>query len=300
MNELPAGSAVACPVCKEATTQVYLDQEDLALDPSTIGSSRQHTSPGRILLCRSCRFGFRQMRSSPEQLRELYRQIEPAVYESEVQGRKRTAKSHLQIVQQHIRSGRLLDVGCASGLFLLEAQQAGWIITGIEPNESLCEDARKNLKGAGDIQCTTLEMARVQSGFDAITVWDVLEHVPDPQAFLRLCRSLLRADGYLFLNVPDLDSWPARILGARWPLLLPEHLNYFNRASLSFCAERAGLRPVQYGRRRAWFSLSYVAYRVLQHNVPGSGLLRQTAGGRLGGILIPVSLGETFAVLKTF
>lgn len=298
MKELPATSAVVCPVCKEATTQIYLDEEDVVLDSSAIGSSRRHISPGRILRCRSCRFGFRQMRSSPEQLRELYRQMDPTVYESELLGRKRTAKSHMQIVQRYLHPGRLLDVGCASGLFLLQARQAGWDITGIEPNEVLCEDARNNFNGA-EVQCTTLEMARLQSDFDAITAWDVLEHVPDPQLFLQLCRSLLRTSGYLFLNVPDLDSRQARILGPRWPLLLPEHLNYFNRESLTLCAERAGLLPIQFGRRLAWFSLKYVAYRVSQHSIPGSNWLRQIAAGPLGGALIPASLGETFSVLRT-
>jgi SAM-dependent methyltransferase len=239
------------------------------------------------------------MRSSPEQLRELYRLMDPKVYESELMGRKRTAKSHLKIVRRHTRAGRLLDVGCASGLFLLEAKQAGWDVTGIEPNEALCEDAREILNGEGDIRCTTLDMARLASGFDAITLWDVLEHVPDPQTFLQLCRSLLRSDGCLFLNVPDLDSWPARVLGPRWPLLLPEHLNYFNRGSLCLCANRAALRPVQFGRRRSWFSVRYVGYRVSQHGIPGSNLLRKITWGPLGNMIIPVSMGETFAVLRT-
>lgn len=299
MNELPAASAVACPICKEPTMQIYIDEEELALDPSTIGSSREHISPGRILRCHSCRFGFRQMRSSPEQLQELYRQMDPKVYESELMGRKRTAKSHLKIVRRHTRTGRLLDVGCASGLFLLEARQSGWNVTGVEPNEALCQYARENLNGEGTVQCTTLEMARLVSGFDAITLWDVLEHVPDPLTFLQLCRSLLRSHGYIFLNVPDLDSWQARILGPRWPLLLPEHLNYFSRGSLCLCANRAALRPVQFGRRRAWFSVRYLGYRVSQHGILGSNLLRKTALGALGDMIIPVSLGETFAVLKT-
>lgn len=298
MSQSPASCVVACPICDEITTEVFLDEEDSALAPSAIGSSRQHLSPGRILRCPSCRFGFRQMRYSSEQLGELYRQMDPAVYESELRGRKWTAKRHLRIVQQHVRAGRLLDVGCASGLFLIQALGAAWKVTGIEPNESLCEGARKNLGAQGDIQCATLETAQLESGFDAITVWDVLEHVPNPRAFLKVCGSLLGPNGYLFLNVPDLDSPEARIFGRHWPLLLPEHLNYFNRQNLTLCAEKAGLITVQFGRRLAWFSVKYVAYRLAQHDIPASRLLLKAAEGRLGRILIPVSLGETFAVLK--
>jgi SAM-dependent methyltransferase len=298
VKDRSAALAVSCPVCRKPTTQIYLDDEDMPLVPSTIGSSREHTSPGRILRCRSCRFGFRQMRSSPSQLLELYRQMDPRVYKSELRGRERTAKSHLRIVSRHIRAGRLLDVGCASGLFLQEARKAGWDITGVEPNEALYKDARERLSGEGEIEWTTLEMAHLESGFDVITAWDVLEHVPDPKTFLQLCRSLLRSDGYLFLNVPDLDSKPAQILGPRWPLLLPEHLNYFNRGSLCLCANGADLRPIRFGQRPAWFSIKYLAYRISQHGVLGSNLLRKISNGPLGDMIFPVSLGETFAVFR--
>jgi SAM-dependent methyltransferase len=298
VRESATDSATACPVCEETSTEVYLDEKDSTLGPLAIGPSRQYLSPGRILRCRACGFGFRQMRSSSEQLRNLYRQMDPGVYESELQGRDRTARRHLQIVHRHIRTGRILDVGCASGLFLSQALQAGWEVTGVEPNEKLCEEARKTLQGKGNVQCATLETAHLEGGFDALTLWDVLEHVPDPEAFLHICCDVLRPNGFLFLNLPDLDSREARILGHRWPLLLPEHLNYFNRESLTLCAKRAGLAPVQFGRRCAWFSLKYIAHRVTQHRVPGSDLLRRAAEGRLGAVLMPVSLGETFAVLK--
>ena len=224
--------------------------------------------------------------------------MDPKVYESELEGRDRTARKHLRIVQKYAQSGRLLDVGCASGLFLLHARRAGWDVTGIEPNEKLCEDARKRLKGQGQVQCVPLEAAQLDGGFDVISLWDVLEHVPGPRSFLELCHHLLQLGGYLFLNVPDLDSLEARILGRRWPLLLPEHLNYFNRTSLELCAKRAGFTPVGFGRRRAWFSLKYVGYRISQHKIPGSSLFRKSAGTSLGRILIPLSLGERVAVLR--
>jgi 2-polyprenyl-3-methyl-5-hydroxy-6-metoxy-1,4-benzoquinol methylase len=87
--------------------------------------------------------------------------------------------------------------------------------------------------GQGKVIRKTLEQAGLaQDSFDAITLWDVLEHVSDPVATLIRCRTLLKAGGFVFLNVPDLDSLQARILGKSWPLLLAEHLNYFNRPSL--------------------------------------------------------------------
>src|SRR5438874_7621125 len=195
MKEMLA-DAVACPVCKGFTTDVYVDGEDQNLETSTIGSSRKSIRPGRILRCRNCRFGFRQTRSSPEQLGELYRQMDPEVYELELEGRKRTAQRHLRIVRQHVRAGRLLDVGCASGLFLAHALRAGWEVTGIEPNEKLCQQAEKNLNGMGKVLCATMETACFEGRFDAITLWDVLEHVSDPVRFLLNCCHLLKSNAY--------------------------------------------------------------------------------------------------------
>jgi len=287
-----------CPVCGASETEVYFEDTHQILDPSAIGSSRMVISPGRILRCRRCRFGFREMRASTEQLHELYRQMDPKVYESESEGRNRTARRHLQIVRLQVASGRLLDIGCASGLFLSHAVQTGWDVTGVEPNEKLCEQARERLEGRAELHCGTLQSVALEGKFQAITLWDVLEHVPDPNAFLLACCRLLHPNGFLFLNVPDLDSPQARILKRRWPLLLPEHLNYFNRPSLRLCAEHAHLMPIRFGRRYAWFSMNYVAYRVAQHEILGAKILKQSASGILGRILLPIPLGELYSVLK--
>ena len=129
----------------------------------------------------------------------------------------------------------MLDVGCASGHFLQEARQAGWSIAGVEPSETPHAKARETLGTNAELYCSTLEHANLEpASFDALTLWDVLEHCcPDPKAgFMKLCGSLLKPGGKLLLNVPDPDSFEARLLGRRWPLLLAEHLNYFNRKSL--------------------------------------------------------------------
>ena len=296
MNATRANDCPSCPICDGNETTLHFYSPETALSQSSIGSSRQQVSAGRILRCRNCGFGFSQIRSSAGELASLYRSMDTKVYKSELSGRERTARRHLTILERYAQRGRLLDVGCASGLFLFAAVQRGWKAAGVEPSEVLCTAARKRLAGQAEVHCATLEQARLAGEFDAVTLWDVLEHVPHPRAFLSECKALMRPGGHLFLNVPDLGSLQARVLGARWPLLLPEHLNYFTRSSLRLCGERAGLKLVCFGRRRVSFSLSYIAFRVSQHNMPGSAVLRRLAGGFLGRILVPVSMGETFAV----
>lgn len=296
-----------CLICSGSDITVYLDQAGESpgenLDASQMGSSRTTLSPGKILRCKTCGFAFRQSRFSEKQLADLYRSMDTQVYQAELSGRIRTASRHLRILSRNARRngspGELLDVGCASGIFLAQALDAGWRVTGLEPSEVLFKEASERIGSRGTILPQILEEASLdEQRFDAVTLWDVLEHVADPINLMRKCCQLLKPGGLLLLNVPDLDSREARFLGRRWPLLLPEHLNYFNRASLTLCAQKSGLELVRFGRRHSYFSIEYVLYRLSQHRIPLSGLLSSFAQSAIGHILVPVSPGETYAVFR--
>ena len=298
----PASEALAdrlaCPLCEGKEVAIFSDDEDRELTVSDLGSSRGNVAHGRILRCAACGFGFRQSRPAEEDLSALYRQLDPEVYEKEMNGRLVTARRHLKMVQKYSKGTWLLDVGCASGAFLGCAADAGWSVVGVEPSEVLCRRAQAILGVRGDVFCVPLQQADLPaSSFDVLTLWDVLEHVPDPRSFMKHCASLIKPGGYLLANVPDLDSLQARVLRKRWPLLLAEHLNYFNRKSLKLCGELAGLQWVKCGRRPASFSLEYVFYRLAQHGIPGAALShRLVRANFLGDLSVPVWLGETCAV----
>ncbi len=289
-----------CPICESSDLEIYSADEDRELAAAALGSSRQDVSHGRILRCRACCFGFCQTRPAEDQLFSLYRELDSEVYERESRGRFKTATRHLKIVQRYIAGGKLLDVGCASGAFLRCAADAGWDVTGVEPAQLLCSKAKEALAGRGKVICATLQEASLPPAyFDALTLWDVLEHVPDPVGFMKTCAGLLKPGGHLFVNVPDLDSLQARLLGEHWPLLLAEHLNYFNRNSLKICAERVQLARLHFGRRAASFSVEYVLYRLAQHRVPTISFVRKILGdSALAGISVPVFLGEIYGVWK--
>ena len=287
-----------CPVCGRSPAKLYLNGPPHALDPAAFGSSRTKLSFGRILRCTDCGFGFSESRPTEDQLRELYRQMDVGAYESETPGRVRTARRHRKILQRYAtQPGRILDIGCASGRFLAECAAAGWTVVGLEPSESLCEEARQLLGGRARILQTTLQEADFpESGFDAVTMWDVLEHVPSPREFLQKAVSLVRPGGLLLANVPNLDSLQARVMRGRWPLFLPEHLNYFNRESLAMCDRQSGAHLIRLGSRPVSFSIGYVLHRTGQH-VPQLRPLGHLAS-RLGiaDWVVPVWMGELYAV----
>ena len=293
---------MTCPVCADRRVEIYVEGQNQRMTASMVGSSRAEVYPGRILRCRGCRLGFRELRPSDTDLAQLYQELDTQKYEAESRGRSRTARTHLSIVERYAsKPGRILDVGCASGLFLRFAMDANWDVVGIEPSEVLARKAQELLGQQAEIHCSTLQAARLPEGsFDAITLWDLLEHVADPVLFLRLCAPLLKPRGYLFANVPDLDSVQSRILGSRWPLLLPEHLNYFNPSSLRMCGDKAGLQWIGFCRRPVAFSVDYILYRLGQHRTPGAPFVQRLARNLgIANRLIWAYLGEICGVWKS-
>ena len=144
-----------------------------------------------------------------------------------------------------VAPGRLLDVGCGKGRFLAAARDAGWDVVGVEFAPDLAASAR--LQGvevhAGDFLEVPLD-----GDFDVITMWHVLEHLPDPAKAIARAVELLRPGGRLVVSVPNIDSLQARVGGEDWLHVdLPRHLFHFNPRSLSTLVRRAGLHVLRIG-----------------------------------------------------
>ena len=137
--------------------------------------------------------------------------------------------------------GRLLDVGCAAGFFLAEAK-AYYDVQGVELSEWSSAYARDRL--GLPVFTGTLQQAALQSAqFDIVTLWDVIEHVPDPVPLLADAARVLKPGGRLVLSTGDWGSAYAQERQAAWHLMTPPwHLSFFSRATLARAGERAGLR----------------------------------------------------------
>lgn len=158
----------------------------------------------------------------------------------------------LQIAR--LRSGgRLLDVGCSTGLFLNEMRRYGqWELCGVEPDAGAAQYARDRFGldvYRGQLETTPWPAA----SFDVVTLWDVLEHLPDPAVALGRIRALLAPGGRLVFSVPNGDSIDARCFGPWWTGIdPPRHFSVFRKRDISMLLDASGLRAVRtycfYGR----------------------------------------------------
>ena len=184
-----------------------------------------------------------------------------ANYVGEERARRADARRKLWSMRwRKPRSGRLLDVGCAAGFFLVEAKRY-FEPHGVEISEYSARVARERF--GLDVFNGTLQDAHfAPNSFDAITMWDVIEHLPDPKAVLIEASRILKPGGTLVLTTGDIGSAYARRVGPHWHLLEPPwHLYYFSRATMRAMGEAAGLRLKSYVSRgvasdhRLWRSL---------------------------------------------
>ena len=129
--------------------------------------------------------------------------------------------------------GRLLDIGCATGEFLAEMElHSGWDCYGVEPVAFAANYARKKTH-AQIFGGTVLEAHYPSDFFDVVTLWDVLEHVPDPVSIFYEARRILKPGGMLVICTPDPDSVMARWFGSNWfGLDAPRHLYDFSKSIL--------------------------------------------------------------------
>lgn len=148
-----------------------------------------------------------------------------------------------RIARQASASGRWLDVGCSAGFVVLAAQEAGFDAYGVELEQAAVNYGRETL-GLRNIVCGTLETQAYPSRhFDVISMYDVIEHVPDLNATVAELARVLRPTGVIEIRTPDVGHWSTPRQLSEWKEVKPsEHLYYFNASTLNRLFAKHGLR----------------------------------------------------------
>ena len=226
----------ACPTCGSVEETLELEKDHM-----------------RIVRCRECDLvfvnptfdqGHYQQVYASQAYQDIVRDLGINSHDYRV---KRFGAERVRIMGEHLRmsSGRApryLDVGCSTGFVVEAAQANGWRATGIDLNPSAIEFGRS--RGL-DLRTVALEDAGLVAGtFDAVSLFDVLEHLLDPGRTLRACVDLLAPDGILFLYVPNFDSASRLLMGANAHFIWPtHHLNYYTPTTIRDLMLRHSLTP---------------------------------------------------------
>lgn len=299
----PALEDVACNLCGADDAETVYEaryqpghRRDMV---QTFRASGDELLIDRLVKCRRCGLEYVSPRPRGGDIVAAYSEGDDPAYVSQVHARERTFAAALARIEHlHPNKGRLLDVGTAAGAFLAAAKARGWEAEGCEPNRWMAEWGSRQygvVIRAGEL----FDQEYAPASFDVVTLWDVVEHTPDPARVVRRIGELLKPGGLLIVNYPDRGSWIARMLGRRWPFLSSVHLYYFTRATLARMLEAHGFEVAQQRPHFQWLELDYLLGRG---DVMSARLSRWSRGvaGRLGLARrqVPYWIGQTFVAAQ--
>jgi len=193
------------------------------------------------------------------------------------------------VIRQYCAGGRLIELGCAYGFFLKEAERY-FDVAGIE----LAEDAAAHARQAGlnvvSGVADEANLARLGPA-DAIVLLDVIEHLPDPRATLELAVRHLNAGGIVVITTGDFSSLYARLAGSHWRLMTPpQHLWFFTPDSIARLADGLGLRVESLAHPAKVVPLSLILFQLRRM----VGLRGSVTAGSVG---IPVNLFDAMRIV---
>jgi len=230
----------ACPVCQSLNAQAFVQ-----------------VTGSRILKCQGCELVF----TDPSAIRSgIYGQdYFTGEYETDYSDPALVVRSHarftghLALIRRFAVGRRLLDVGCALGLFLQMAREAGFEVSGFDVSEYAAAECHRKLK----LEAHSGDLVTAYAGrrFDIITLFHVLEHISDPVQYLEgKIKPLMNDHGVMVIEVPNLSSLEARCAGATWIDLRPDqHAIHYTPDTLRMVLGKAGFR-VLYQSTRTWLT----------------------------------------------
>lgn len=246
-----------CPACGSAKLKSILTAKDYTV------SNESFT----IVECTDCTLRFTQDVPDRNAIGPYYKSENYISHTNTSKGyinslyqwvRKRTLKQKRKLIEKTtgLKTGTLLDIGSGTGAFVSEMKQAGWQITGLEPDE----DARKVALQINDVELNNMNLfyELPENRYDAITMWHVLEHVHDLQGYISKLKLLLKDSGKLFIAVPNYIAKDAAIYQEFWAAYdVPRHLYHFSPQAMKMLIEKHGMNIEQY--KPMWYDSFYVS-----------------------------------------
>lgn len=253
-----------CPLCESEQFKNHLVVKDNAISKESF----------IICECYNCKLWFTNPRPDEENIVTYYdkpdyishqnksRNLTDIVYNAV---RKYTLKQKLNWINTKTpKKGRILDYGCGVGLFPKTCQMDGWEAYGMEPNQKAATIAKE--ENQVNIIDDFKALQKLKK-FDAITLFHVLEHIHNLNETIDILLSRLKKRGFLYLAVPNRDSFDAKLFKEDWAALdVPRHLYHFNKQSMNFLVDQHQCRLVD------TYPMTFDSYYVslLSHQTKGN------------------------------
>lgn len=214
--------------------------------------------------CASCGLIFAHPLPSPKELKNLYDKNYYSPWQAREGGmsdikRNKTAtfQKWMRRIEKYVSKGRILDIGCAMGFFLEVAQVRGWEPYGLEVSEYSYAIANRKFSNRifqGDL----LDAHFAGDHFDAVTLFDVIEHGAQPLETFKEIYRILKPSGIVALSTMNTRSLSSRLMGEKWPHYKPEHLYCFSSSNMTLALKVSGFEILEIKKAKKVLNLRYI------------------------------------------
>jgi len=282
--------SIFCPLCgKDKIFIRYTGSQEWSNDG---GAAYRCTSTTRVrpqvLECAECGHWFTDPVTWPESLEDEYSTLEDHEYLSLTTIKRKTFGKAADLVSRFIDPpATMIEIGSYAGMFLDEMHGRGFSVVGIEP--SVWGSGLSQERGHNVYQGIAEEVFANESipAADLVVSWDVLEHVADPAAFVLLMSNAAKSEGIVVLSTLDRGNWFPRLLGRRWPWIIPMHLHYFNQQAVQNLGKAASLTLIHTSAHVHYATPAYALSRLFRKSDQAD-----HSDGFLSKLAFPIGFGD--------
>lgn len=263
-----------CPLCNKDIQIEFIPEKKARKGSEAYRcTSESHSCHGRIVQCLSCGLVYMNPKPDSDEILAMYQDVQDDQYLANIPSRMDTFRYNLTAIRRFLpKTGSLLDMGSYCGVFLKVAKNQGYDVKGVEPSRWAAHYANEQM-GVPTVRGTLADVESPANGFDVITSWDVLEHLSHPLDEMKKVHQKLKAGGLFVFSTLNIDSWPTRLLGERWPWWMDMHLYYYDKAITQQMVEMAGFKLVNARSYCHIITLEYFLMKLGALGVPGMRVL---------------------------
>lgn len=217
---------------------------------------------GQIVQCKRCNLVYANPRDNVDDIINNYTMVKDEKYFSEWRAREAVFLRGLRLIEKYTAGeGRLLDLGCFTGIFLNLIRRNNWSTLGIEPSKWAVDYGRNKLN-LRILQGRFEDFGFDDEFFDVVTMWDVIEHFPDPKSTLSLLNKKLKKGGILYLTTLNFDSIFRKLFGRKYWFFERMHIYYFTPRTIRRMLEECNYKVIKIGLNFRTMSLEYFIFRL--------------------------------------
>jgi 2-polyprenyl-3-methyl-5-hydroxy-6-metoxy-1,4-benzoquinol methylase len=254
--------------------------------------------------CKQCHFKQVEKQPSKDDLTKIYsnKYFVSSKYSENNFSQQKELERRLKLLNRYVPEGStVIDIGCGIGDFLSYAQSK-YNLWGHDISEDAISEAKKTLPELSEkLRSGMIENTKyAENYYDAVVLWDVIEHIWDPKSVVEQVLSYVKPSGYLIFSTPYADALTAKLMGKKWAFMTPpEHLGFFGKNSIEQLFARELKHKVKFiSAKGKWVNLGFLMYKLDKvFKNPITNFLKKFFSGVLSGIPLYVPTNDIVYVV---